>query len=35
MIAAAPFTQSMAGQKKKGAKKPPSTKAKQIKKKGA
>ena len=35
MIAAEPFTRSMPGQKKKGAKKPPSTKAKPSTKKGA
>lgn len=35
MIAAAAFTQSMAGQKKKGTKKSPSTKIKSNKKKGA
>jgi len=35
MIAAIPFTQSMAGQKKKWATKPPSTKKKPTKKKGA
>ena len=35
MIAAEPFTRSMPGQKKKGAIKPPSTKKKPTKKKGA
>jgi hypothetical protein len=35
MIAAEPFTTSMPGQKKKGAKKPPSIKKKPSKKKGA
>ena len=35
MIAAEPFTRSMPGQKKKGVAKPPSTKKKPSKKKGA
>ena len=35
MIAAEPFTALIAGQKKKGTKKTPSTKKKPIKKKGA